>query len=86
MANPNDDDQKGAQNHAEGQHGDKTHTAFIEGLHGKHGGSEESEGAPQDQNDSDVYGQPVKGHHRLREDREQHDEADRNSEANRLRD
>ena len=85
MANPNDD-QKGPQNHAEGQHGDKTHSAFIEGLHGKHGGSEESEGAPQDQNDADVYGRPVHGHHRLQEDREQHDEADRNSEANRLRD
>ena len=85
MAHSNDD-QKGAQNHAEGQRGDKTHSAFLEELHGKHGGSQESEGAPQDQNDTDVYGQPIKGHHRLREDREQHDEADRNSEANRLRD
>jgi hypothetical protein len=32
-----------------------------------------------------VYGQPVRGRHRLQEDREQHDEADKNSEANRLR-
>ena len=85
MANSKKNDQKGAQNHAEGQHGDKTHTEFIESLHGKHGGSEESEGAPQDQNDTDAYGRPIQGRHRLREDREQHDEADRNSEANRLR-
>ena len=85
MASSNDDDQKGAQKHAEGEHGDKTRSAFIKGLHGKHGGSEESEGAPQDQNDTDAYGRPIEGRHRLREDREQHDEADRNSEANRLR-
>jgi hypothetical protein len=85
MPNPKDRDQQGAQNHAEGQHGDKTHAEFIEGLHGRHGGSEESEGAPQDQNDADVYGRPVRGRHRLEEDREQHDEADKNSEANRLR-
>lgn len=77
--------QQGAQNHAEGQHGDKTHTEFIEDLHGKHGGSEESEGVPQGQNDADVYGRPIHGHHRLSEDREQHDEADKNSETNRLR-
>jgi hypothetical protein len=77
--------QQGAQNHAEGQHGDKTHTEFIEDLHGKHGGSEESEGAPQGQNDADVYGRPIHGHHRLDEHREQHDEADKNSETNRLR-
>ena len=78
-------DQKGAQTHAEGQHGDKTHTAFIEDLHGQHGGSEESEGAPQAENDVDAYGRPVVGRHRLDEDREQHDEAEKNSEANRLR-
>jgi hypothetical protein len=85
MPDSKSSDRESAQNHAEGQHGDKTHSAFIEELHGKHGGSEESEGAPQDQNDTDVYGRPVQGHHRLQEDREQHDEADRKSEANRLR-
>jgi hypothetical protein len=77
--------QQGAPTHAEGQHGDKTHTEFIEELHGKHGGSEESEGAPQGQNDFDEYGRPTGGHHRLHEDRQQHDEAEKNSEANRLR-
>ena len=87
MAN-SQDNQKGPQNHAEGQQSDKTHSAFIDGLHGRHGGSEESEGAPQEgqgQNDADAYGRPISGHHRLQEDREQHDEAEKNSEANRLR-
>ena len=46
-----------------------------------HGVSEESEGAPQGEN-SEL---PIAGHHRLSEDREQHDEAEKNSEANRLR-
>ena len=72
--------QKGPQDHAEGQHGDKTHTEFIESLHGRHGGSEESEGSPQEHSD-----EPIAGNHRLHEDREQHDEAEKNSEANRLR-
>jgi len=85
MAKSKKGTQQGAQNHAEGQQGDKTHSEFIEDLHGKHGGSEESEGAPQGQNDADVYGRPIHGHHRLNEDREQHDEADKNSETNRLR-
>jgi hypothetical protein len=81
--------QKGAQRHAEGQQGDKTHDAFLEGRHGRHGGSEESEGAPQAENgpeptDVNAYGQSVPGHHRLFEDRQQHDEAEKNSEANRL--
>jgi hypothetical protein len=77
--------QKGPQNHAEGQHGEKTHEEFIEELHGRHGGSEESEGAPQGGNDVDEFGRPIVGRHRLQEDREQHDEAEKNSEANRLR-
>src|SRR4051812_18965821 len=81
--------QKGPQPHAEGQHGSKTHGAFLEGRHGRHGGSEESEGAPQEQRgsssrDANVYGIPHGGKHRLSEDRQQHDEADKNSEANRL--
>ena len=80
-----DGEQKGPQTQAEGQHGEKTHSEFIEGLHGQHGGSEESEGAPQVENDTDAFGRPIAGHHRLHEDREQHDEAEKNSEANRLR-
>jgi hypothetical protein len=79
--------QKGAQRHAEGQHGDKTHRAFLEGRHGRHGNGPESDGSPQGesaQTDVTVYGQPVQGHHRLFEDRQQHDEAEKNSESNRL--
>ncbi len=83
-----DGHQKGAPEHDEGQQGDKTHSAFIEGLHGRHGGSEESEGAPQPENaenPTNAPGGPISGHHRLFEEREQHDEAEKNSEANRLR-
>ena len=72
--------QKGAQQHAEGQHGHKTHTAFLEGRHGRHGGSPESEGAPQGGADDRVPGEPIRGHHRLAQDREQHDEGEKNSE------
>lgn len=74
--------QKGPQQHAEGQHGRRTHAAFIEGLHGRHGGSEESEGAPQEH--GTMSGEPFRGNRRLYENRQQHDEAEKNSEANRL--
>ncbi|MFI5230779.1 MAG: hypothetical protein ACHQWU_17040 [Gemmatimonadales bacterium] len=90
--NPNEDEmakrdgqQQGAQPHDEAGHGDKTHAAFIDGLHGKHGGSEESEGSPQGSDSVDAFGRPIPGRRRLEEDREQHDEAEKNSEANRLR-
>ena len=76
--------QNGRQAHAEGQHGERSHEGFIDGRHGRHGGSEESEGSPQDHSDVNVYGIPRSGRHRLREPREQHDEADKNSEAGRL--
>jgi len=65
--------QKGAQTHAEGQHGKKAHSRFIETLH---------EGrAP---SPDELQAESQEGRHRLREDREQHDEADKNSEKNRL--
>jgi hypothetical protein len=68
-----DGKQKGAQTHAEGQHGKKAHSRFIESLH---------EGrAPEGQ---ELPAESQEGRHRLREDREQHDEADKNSEKNRL--
>jgi hypothetical protein len=75
-----DADKKQTYRKAEGQHGEKTHEAFIEGLHGRHGGSEESEGRPQ----GPQSGAPIEGHHRLFEDRQQHDEAEKKSEATRL--
>ncbi|HEY9229960.1 MAG TPA: hypothetical protein VIP11_25135 [Gemmatimonadaceae bacterium] len=68
--------------HAEGAHGDKTHEAFINGLYG----SEESEGRPRGENDVDEFGRTKVGRHRLEEDREQHDEAERNSEHQKIDD
>ena len=69
--------QKGKQQHAEGQHGEKTHQAFIDGLHTRQG-DEGAEGVAQV---GAPYGAtPTDGKHRLREEREQHDEAEKNSE------
>ena len=62
----------------EEQHGNQAHAAFIEGLHGKHGGSLESEGAPQEQ--APEAGAPAEGPGRRREDRPRRDEADKRSE------
>jgi hypothetical protein len=68
-------DQKGPQAHAEGQHGDKTHARFIEQLHeGEHRESREDR-LERDRNDN-----ACAGGRRLVEDREQHDEAEKNSE------
>ena len=68
-----DGQQKGPQTHAEGQHGEEAHSRFIEQLHeGRRPSSQELGSAS------------LKGRHRLDEDREQHDEADKNSEKNRL--
>ena len=65
--------QKGAQRHAEGQHGAKAHARFIESL---------QEGrAP---TASELGAHSLEGAHRLHEDRQQHDEAEKNSEKNRL--
>jgi len=59
--------QPGPQQHAEGQHGEKTHRRFIAQLQ-----------QPTEQGAS--AGNPVEGHHRLHQDRQQHDEAEKNSE------
>lgn len=60
--------QPGPQNHAEGQHGERTHRRFLEQL---------QEGAAEPKR---TEGRDVEGHHRLHQDREQHDEAEKNSE------
>lgn len=60
----------GAQRHAEGQHGQKTHRRFIEQLQESSPGAHE---AATEQRD-------IEGRHRLHQDREQHDEAEKNSE------
>jgi hypothetical protein len=60
--------QPGPQQHAEGMHGDRTHSRFIEQL---------QEGTPQRKA---TEGTDIEGRHRLHQDREQHDEAEKNSE------
>ncbi|HEX3868471.1 MAG TPA: hypothetical protein VHV78_17025 [Gemmatimonadaceae bacterium] len=75
-----DGHQPGAQPHAEGEHGRKTHDSIVDELEGRHR-SPEPESAARHAGDVDVYGQPLPGKHRLRERREQHDLAEKDSEA-----
>jgi len=68
-------DQKGPQGHAEGDHGDKTHTRYQKQLHD----------APREEPVEDRLARQreegaTAGRRRLVEDREQHDEAERGSE------
>jgi hypothetical protein len=74
------DKDQGKQPNVEGRQGDKTHSAFLEGLRGNAPSEEDASAsrlgdASQPTND---------GHHRLQEDRQQHDEAEKDSEYNRL--
>ena len=66
--------QKGAQRHAEGQQGPKTTRKQIEQF----------ESGPSGETQRQDAQHPADGGHRLFEQREQHDEADLNSEKNRL--
>ena len=70
--------QKGAQTHPEGSHGKKTRQAILEQLNanGQRTGDREIEAQ-----ESTAMRE---GKHRVFEDREQHDEAEKNSEKNRL--
>jgi hypothetical protein len=71
--------QKGPQVHAEGQHGSKSHARFMEQLHeGEHRESR----ADRVQHDRERLAD--EGGRRLVEDREQHDEAEKNSEHTHL--
>ncbi|MFN2635902.1 MAG: hypothetical protein ABR585_02595 [Gemmatimonadaceae bacterium] len=74
--------QKGPQDHAEGQHGSKTHSKFLEQLHS----ASNDVARTSDNGNSDLQKQKIPNHaaHRLFEDREQHDEAEKNSEKKRL--
>jgi hypothetical protein len=83
MAN-HDGEVKGPQQHAEGQQGEKTHAAFVENLHSRDTTDDDAQSAGSDR-DFDEFGMPKPGHHRLAEDRQQHDEAEKNSETNRER-
>lgn len=71
-----DGQQKGAQLHPEGGHGEKTRQRIIQQLHSHANG--EVEVRPR----QDTGTHPEK--HRLTQDREQHDEAEKNSEKTRL--
>ena len=73
-----DGNANGPQKHAEGQHGERTHERFLEQIqHPMHRG--EGDASEPNVTHSD------EGRHRLDEDRQQHDEADKNSEFNRQR-
>jgi hypothetical protein len=74
----NDGHIKGKQQHAEGQHGDKTHAAFIDSLQGDQGEASADDSVAQ--RGSPYGATPTDGKHRLSEEREQHDEAEKNSE------
>jgi hypothetical protein len=65
----NDKQNPGAQRHAEGMHGEKTHRRFIEQL---------QTGSASDEVRTEAS--DIEGRHRLHQDREQHDEAEKNSE------
>jgi hypothetical protein len=76
--------QKGPQDHAEGQHGAKTRSKILEQLHSR---NENGNGVV----DPNKVGlEPTKdlahhnAAHRLFEERQQHDEAEKNSEKTRL--
>jgi len=75
MANQKDDQKNEPTGRAEGQHGNVAHAQFIEQLHeGEHRESR----ADRAQHDRDRSA--LEGGRRLVEDREQHDEAEKNSE------
>jgi hypothetical protein len=68
-------DQQGAQTHPEGGHGERTRQRLREDLESGRGEAEEYDAGPP---------APRPGKHRVHEDRQQHDEAEKNSEKNRL--
>jgi hypothetical protein len=70
--------QKGKQAHAEGQQGEKTHAAFLENI--QTGGTDNSATDGTAERGSPFGANPADGRHRLSEEREQHDEAEKNSE------
>jgi hypothetical protein len=72
--------QKGPQEHAEGQHGSKTRSKILEQLHSGNGVKPETPPNPlEPKNDSHHNAA-----HRLFEERQQHDEAEKGSEKTRL--
>ena len=79
--------QKGPQEHAEGQHGSKTHSKFLEQLHNGNGNANGNGTAPEASPNPPEHRKHLAHHnaaHRLFEERAQHDEAEKNSEKTRL--
>lgn len=74
-----DGHQQGPQDHAEGAHGSKTHQAFIQQLHSKANGPK-TDDAPSPDSKTEKHG----SQRRLTQDRQQHDEAEKNSEKTRI--
>ena len=74
--------QKGPQDHAEGQHGSKTHSKFLEQL--KNGKGSPPANSPNGLEPSKKNPAHPNSAHRLFEQRQQHDEAEKNSEKTRL--
>ena len=73
-----DGHQKGPQQHPEGGHGDRTHSKIVETLHqNTHKDPEKDNKLPRAKSFPD-------GKNHIYEDRQQHDEADKNSEKDRL--
>ena len=72
--------QKGPQDHAEGEHGAKTRSKILEQLHSRNGAEDPNKNGLE-------TGKNIAHHnaaHRLFEARQQHDEAEKNSEKTRL--
>jgi hypothetical protein len=74
--------QKGPQDHAEGQHGAKTRSKILEQLHSGNGNGAIDPNKNGVQPDKSVAHQNAT--HRLFEQRQQHDEAEKHSEKTRL--
>ncbi len=73
--------QKGPQDHAEGQHGSKTRTKILEQLQSGNGAKPETPPNPPEPTKSIAHHSSA---HRLFEERQQHDEAEKHSEKTRL--
>jgi hypothetical protein len=73
--------QKGPQDHAEGQHGSKTRSKILEQLHSGNGVKPEAAPTPLEPSKNGAHHNSA---HRLFEERQQHDEAEKNSEKTRL--
>lgn len=79
--------QKGPQDHAEGQHGSKTRGKILEQLHSGNGNGTKNGTTPEAAPDPLQPPNSPAHHnaaHRLFEERQQHDEAEKNSERTRL--